>query len=259
MVGQAGMDVSDWANYSNGVKAPASNPKYCYEWAFRSDELVVLNIWHASLSSDENGVKCDLNLRKYASGIEKAQDMPWLPQESKQVWARRSRSMDSVLQHAVYRRLPVRVVVCDGKMSDFLAWDTEADEVKARLLDSAVWTVESYDKSDGETRLRRLHGSDQATTDPKASEVLKAEWNAWMRSSASLQDWNDAAVGVKDLFPGWPEGGDKKGFPKEEDGAYWVQIQKPLPGVHLICFTINLTDTHPKVLLRVWVLVPMQS
>jgi len=57
----------------------------------------------------------------------------------------------------------------------------------------------------------------------------------------------------------YSRGGLKEATPKEEDGAYWVQIQKPLPGVHLICFTINLTDTHPKVLLRVWVLVPMQS
>lgn len=253
MVGQAGMDVSDWANYANGAKAPASNPKYCYEWAYRSNELVVLNIWHASLSDDERGVKCDLNLRKFASAVEKAQDMPWLPQESKLVWARRARSMDLVLQHADFKKLPVRVVVCDGKMSDFAAGDTKADEVKARRLDSAVWMVESYDKLDGETRLRRIAGTDQSPTDINAFELSKAAWNVWMQSSLSLQDWNDAAAGVKDLFPGWPEGGISKSFPKEEEGAYWVQIQKPLPGVHLIGFTINLTDTHPKVSLRVWV------
>ena len=32
LVREAGLDVSDWANYKR-PKSPQTNPKYCYEWA----------------------------------------------------------------------------------------------------------------------------------------------------------------------------------------------------------------------------------
>lgn len=40
---QAGLDVSDWANYKGN---PASNPKYCYEWALQgSNNVIICNLW----------------------------------------------------------------------------------------------------------------------------------------------------------------------------------------------------------------------
>jgi hypothetical protein len=50
LVRDAGIDVSDWANYGNGRKPAAANPKYCYEWAFvEPGKVVVLNLWYADL------------------------------------------------------------------------------------------------------------------------------------------------------------------------------------------------------------------
>jgi hypothetical protein len=34
LVAAAGIDVSDWANFEGGQQKAASNPKYCYDWAF---------------------------------------------------------------------------------------------------------------------------------------------------------------------------------------------------------------------------------
>lgn len=254
MVACAGMDVSDWANYANGKKSPASNPKYCYEWAFRADNLVVLNIWHSSLGYDDLGLICHLNLRTFSSAVERAQDMPWLSRESKLVWSRRARRMDLVFQHAAKNRLPVRVVICDGKMNDLAAGDTEPDEVKARLLDPAVWSVESYDFDSGDLRLRRHADEVRAPVDHIAASALRADWIEWMKSEASLEDWKNAARGIRDHFMGWPEGGLFRCFPKKEkDGTYWVEVQKPLPGLHLIAFMLRRDVAPPTVSLRVWV------
>ncbi len=44
LVRDAGLDVSDWANFRGGKKGAASNPRYCYEWAFVQADKVVLNL-----------------------------------------------------------------------------------------------------------------------------------------------------------------------------------------------------------------------
>ncbi len=47
LVASAGGDVQRWAVSRNGpVQYPASNPAYCYEWAFVETGFVVLNVWH---------------------------------------------------------------------------------------------------------------------------------------------------------------------------------------------------------------------
>jgi hypothetical protein len=55
VVRDAGIDVSDWANFAGGPSKAAVNPKYCYEWAFAyPDHIVVLNVWYRNML-EQNG------------------------------------------------------------------------------------------------------------------------------------------------------------------------------------------------------------
>ena len=41
LVSEAGIEVSDWWNYAKGPDAAVANPKYRYEWAYASADVVV--------------------------------------------------------------------------------------------------------------------------------------------------------------------------------------------------------------------------
>lgn len=149
-------DVSDWANYKKGATAPAANPKYCYEWSFTQGErLVVLNLWHASFKPRGDDVVCELNMRAHAHEIARAQDEPWRDKKPKPIWEKRALKMDRAMQLADRKKLPVRVIVCEGNMRDTAAGDEKASEVKRRMLDPLPWTIERYDWTSGEAVLRR--------------------------------------------------------------------------------------------------------
>lgn len=68
LVAAAGVDVGPWAESGKGlVQIPASNPAYCYEWAFIEPvRVVVLNLWHGEIQERNGEVWCDLNPRAYS-------------------------------------------------------------------------------------------------------------------------------------------------------------------------------------------------
>jgi 5-methylcytosine-specific restriction enzyme A len=60
---QAGLDVSDWANYANGLRSPGANPKYCYEWALGDPKkLIVCNLWLRNMRENAEGIEQNLSL-----------------------------------------------------------------------------------------------------------------------------------------------------------------------------------------------------
>ncbi len=66
LVKEAGLDVSDWANFSRGPKWTAANPKYCYEWAFvEPGRVVILSLWHAQLQERRGTITWSRNLRDW--------------------------------------------------------------------------------------------------------------------------------------------------------------------------------------------------
>jgi hypothetical protein len=138
LVREAGIDVTDWVNTRG---RPASNPKYCYEWAFKQDkQVVLLNLWHANLEIAGGLIVQRLNLRQSASRLAGNQQ-------------RRAIDMDVAVQHAWRYRLPVRVVVLTGVMRDIEAEETSS-KVSKRRLDPLPWAVTSYDE-DGNCWLTR--------------------------------------------------------------------------------------------------------
>jgi 5-methylcytosine-specific restriction protein A len=148
LVQAAGIDVSDWANFKGGMERAATNPKYCYEWSFvEPGRIVILNLWYASMEERKGTVSIDLNLRRSASHFSK------LPGGG--VLVARAGKLDLAIQDAARNRLPIRVIVNDGKMRRHDDPKSEASKVKFRILDPVPWAVKSYNRDTGDCTLVR--------------------------------------------------------------------------------------------------------
>jgi 5-methylcytosine-specific restriction protein A len=148
LVEDAGIDISDWRNIKGGKERAAVNPKYCYEWSFvEAGKVVVLNLWHELIIERDGTLTQQLNMKETASRPTTSNNQV--------VWARRAHKMDDAIREAYNSRLPVRVVVCDGKRRTNNDTDTKPSRVKARLLDPIAWAVTSYNSKTGESVLTR--------------------------------------------------------------------------------------------------------
>ena len=133
------MDVSDWANYKR-PDAPATNPKYCYEWAFRDDDRVVVCLWFEEMREDSDGIH---QLLDY-------QERPILRPDLGATHKKRCWSMDRAFRTAYKGNLLVRVIIVDGPKDD------KGDRsVKNRSLDAEPWHIARYDEETGTCRLQR--------------------------------------------------------------------------------------------------------
>lgn len=149
LVHEAGVDVSDWTNFREGPRPEraASNPKYCYEWAFiEHGKVVVLNLWHKEMQEQDGVIFHSANIRQFGVGMG-AMGRPNLEM--------RAARLDLALQTAVRDRLPVRVIVLDGDIRDAENPESEASRVQNRLLDPEPWSVTSYDLMTGGSTLTR--------------------------------------------------------------------------------------------------------
>lgn len=153
LVEESGHDISDWSNFNGGQSKAASNPKYCYEWAFYQPTLpVVLNLWHSELQIDDDGlVYQELNMRNLSSSLSAI--------KGKKHISKRAFNFDEALKHAYRENLPIRVVVCEGSQSDVLDTETPPSQVDYRKLDSKEWSIASYDMLTGKCRIHRKASS----------------------------------------------------------------------------------------------------
>lgn len=144
LVRDAGIDVSDWANFKGGAEKARSNPKYCYDWAFVGPGVMVLNIWFSSIVEDSNKVSLTGNLRDTSRS-----------DSTKGVWKNRADKFDKVVRNAYQRRQSVKVIINDGNKREGHSKATKASVVKFRLLDPTPWSVTSYDDTSGQFILTR--------------------------------------------------------------------------------------------------------
>lgn len=171
LVKEAGIDVSDWANYAR-PDMPQTNPNYCYNWAFFGDNHVVVCLWFEDMKEDEAGIYQLLN---YSEILDK---------QHGGTANRRKRALD--MNRAFYKsfrqQLLVRVVIVhdpDGK--------DDNREVELRSLDPEPWHIVSYDDDTGWCRLQR--GARQpniveaAISDPKPKTRI-----SMMRFRAELEN-----------------------------------------------------------------------
>jgi len=147
LVRDAGIDVSDWANYKG--RHPAANPKYCYEWAFiDKSNVAVFNLWFEDMEADASGaISQQMNYRQFAIKIEANGGRP--------VWGKRARNLDLALQDAIRQKLPVRVIVNEGSRADIERNAEIASKVERRRLDDLNWTIAEYDWKTGDCRIVR--------------------------------------------------------------------------------------------------------
>lgn len=162
LVEAAGIDVSDWSNFAGGAQKAASNPKYCYEWAFvQPDRAVVVNLWHRQMHEESSKVAVIMRLKNR--------------DEFKGVRKNRLERLQDALLHARAKGVPLRVIINAGTMTDSDQDDVQSAHVTARLLDLMPWHVASYDDSTGTWKLCRgpgAHGSvDQFDTRTVPQEV----------------------------------------------------------------------------------------
>lgn len=144
LVQQAGIDVSDWANFKGGAKRARTNPKYCYEWTFVGPGVIVLNIWYHSIIEKSNKISLQSNLRQTSRS-----------ESTKGVWKNRAEKFDKIVRNAYQRSQSVRVIINDGDPRKGNSKTEKASVVKFRILDPIPWSVTSYDDSSGEFVLTR--------------------------------------------------------------------------------------------------------
>lgn len=148
LVREAGVDVSDWGNFRGGPARAASNPKYCYEWSFvEPGKATVLNLWFDNMRTEDGVVYQSLNLRRRAARVAKT------PSEA--AWKRRAKKADDAVAAAFRDGLPLRVVVCAGKMRPADDPKAAASTVNKRLLDPVPWAVTEYDVATGQCVITR--------------------------------------------------------------------------------------------------------
>lgn len=149
LVSEAGVDVSDWVNFRKGPdpERAASNPKYCYEWAFiEASKVVVLNLWHEHMQERDGVIVHESNIRQF--GVE----MGALGRPNLSVRAAR---LDQALQAARRERLPIRVIVLEGDIREAEDPEPKASRVQNRLLDPVPWAVTAYDWMTGACTITR--------------------------------------------------------------------------------------------------------
>ena len=169
LVKEAGLDVSNWANFSRGPKYAAANPKYCYEWAFiEPGRVVILNLWHAQLNERKDTITWTDNVRE------------WIQQHSgpgtMALWRKRAVRFDNAIQEAKQSGLPIRVIVNDGKTRKATDPYTQRSSVQRRLLDPRPWAVSKYDEHTGKCTLTRgllVKGTvDQFDVSPEGNDAV---------------------------------------------------------------------------------------
>lgn len=156
LVAEAGVDVKSWkwSKAGRAVRTPASNPAYCYDWAFiELGRVVVLNLWYNEIGEDADGVWGDLNIRLWANKVSHATG---LAAGKRNAQVRRASKMDAIIAEAFKQKLPVRVIVGEGSQEDITNADsTKASRMNRRRLDSEPWSIRTYDNSTGACHLVR--------------------------------------------------------------------------------------------------------
>lgn len=147
LVAEAGVDVTDWANFKSGLAKASVNPKYCYEWSFvEPGKLILLNLWHLRNELSGGRIIQTNNFRENAKTYSKMR---------KQSWAKRANKIDEALRIALRDNLPIRVILLAGEMKDLSLQKTEASKVKLRALDPEPWTILEYDHDTGRHTVAR--------------------------------------------------------------------------------------------------------
>lgn len=213
LVEQAGLDVSDWANYKRGAQNPSANPRYCYSWAFvQPPRPSVLSLWYDTMREEGGRVVKSLNMRKLAAS--------WSRETSKGVLAMRARALDRAIEEAYRDATPVRVIVCDRNPKSPVV------RAERRLLDAVPWAITSYDVKTGDCTLARGASPepfvDQFCIDDTSTPArVSRDVDVFLRSPEVRRNVRNRALGKCELC-GAP------GF-KMQNGSVYLETHHVIP------------------------------
>lgn len=160
MVEEAGVNVKRWSHSKSGktVKTPASNPAFCYDWAFiEPGRVIVLTLWYHEIEEGVNGIRRELNSRSWANNVANTKS---LSVGKRNALIRRAKKMEDDIAEAFKQRLPVRVIIGEGSQEDITNPEsTKASRMRLRRLDTEPWSIQSYDVGTGAVVLIRGENS----------------------------------------------------------------------------------------------------
>jgi hypothetical protein len=150
VVQAAGIDVSAW---HKGKGDYASNPSFCYRWAFEGETTALLCLWLDAIHWVDGAWSCTGNARQEQMDREAAGSDHWdqAVRNRTKRWANSAMQMDEVIKQAFRRKLEVRVCIVDTKVR---ASDMEASSADRRTLDPRPWSLQ-YDMMTGHYEVRR--------------------------------------------------------------------------------------------------------
>ena len=167
VVKDAGIDVAAW---HTGRGDFASNPNFCYRWAFVGEHSVVLCLWLRSIKLIDAKWVCNGNARR--EQLERAAQGSdhWDPAVRNRTkrWANSAYQMDEVIKQAVRKSLNVRVCIVDSKESSS---ELEASSADYRILDAYSWTLR-YDMMTGDYKVSR---NDRAFASTRIDDIFPAD------------------------------------------------------------------------------------
>lgn len=136
LLAEARVEVGHWADRPDQNKPAASNPKYCYQWAFIEPGVcAVLNFWHEEMTEEQGEIVRRLNMYQAAEQIKST--------KGKTARYRRALECDAIVREAYLAGLPVRVIVC-GRGTSKTGEPTT--RVGKRELDPVGWAVTEYNE-----------------------------------------------------------------------------------------------------------------
>jgi hypothetical protein len=153
-----GISAKAWHTTMSGrpVKHPKANPHYCYEWSFGSPaQGYVICLWFDKLQVVDGTASFVGNIRK-AAQERRAKSMASTTSANERSalaeQAARGENLDTVVQDAFHRAIPIRAIICARK--------TESDGQRSssaskRELDTVEWHVSAYNVATGECCLKR--------------------------------------------------------------------------------------------------------
>lgn len=129
-----GISTSGWYD-TKGDTPAASNPNYCFEWFFHENGLVLLNLWHETLSEENGKIVCSDNLRDLSA-------------REKGHRKRRALEFDEIIRFSFENDIELFANLQICKKGDYSTADY-------RELDEKKWFVEHYDYKTGKFKLAR--------------------------------------------------------------------------------------------------------
>lgn len=150
VVAAAGIDVSAW---HQGKGDYATNPNFCYRWAFEGETTALLCLWLHAIEWVDGAWVCRGNARAEQLEREAAGADHWdqAVRNRTKRWAKSAYQMDETIKQAFRNKLTVRVCIVDTRSR---AGELETSSADYRALDPMPWQL-TYDMMTGEYSVRR--------------------------------------------------------------------------------------------------------